>query len=149
MKVITVIALIVSSCIGFSQEWNRDTANLIGPVKAVYYGSTEYVTDVTDYWRYFDTKTVFNRIGNWIYYSNFLEGKEFSTKIRVYDASTGRHIYDHSIYEGDTIDSWQMIYNKKGQIIKEIHLKDSKKDSLISFTKRSCSLANTIIKKAF
>lgn len=129
MKRLFVISFLLLSFLSFSQEWIKDTSNLNGPVKAVYYGSTEYVTDITDYWRYFDTKTEFNRSGKWIYYTNFLDGKEFNTKIRIYDSSNGRHIFDFSLYEGDTTDIWQMIYNRKGRLIKEIHTKYSQKDS--------------------
>jgi hypothetical protein len=98
-------------------------------VKSVYYFQTDYISDIPENWYYFATKTEFNTHSEWIYRSNFLECKEFNAKIRIYDLANGRHIFDYSLYEGDTTDIWQMIYNKKGQLIKEIHSKDSKIDS--------------------
>lgn len=149
MKYFVSLLFIAMSSIFLAQEWNRDTSDLNGPVKAVYYVQTDFISVIPDNWEYLDTKTEFDERGKWIYRSNFLECKEFNTQMRIYDPTTGRRIFDIGLYEGDTTDSWQMIYNKKGQIIKQIHLKDSKKDSSYFVYKKKLLIGEYDYQKSF
>lgn len=106
MKYFVSLLFIAMISIFLAQEWNRDTSDLNRHVKAVYYVQTDFISDIPDNWEYLVTKTEFDERGKWIYRSNFLECKEFNTKIRIYDPTNCRRIFDIGLYEGDTTDSW-------------------------------------------